>query len=77
MKEVSEFVWDGQDKRTLDIRSHPLIKIILPEAVRNEAMESLYKMNITAATLFPGLDGFARSMKYHLTWPFNEKLEEG
>ncbi len=67
MKKVSEFVWDGQDKGTLDIRSHPLIKIILPKAVRFEAMYSLNKMNITAATLFPGLDGFARSMKYHLS----------
>ena len=29
-------------------------------------MRDLKKMNITPATLFPGLDGFARSMAYHL-----------
>lgn len=44
-----------------------LIKIILPKSIRYDAIKDLYKMNVTAATLFPGLDGFARSMHYHLS----------
>jgi len=39
-----------------------LIKIVLSKAMRSEAMEGLYRMNITNATLFPDLDGLAKSM---------------
>ncbi|MDQ2821134.1 MAG: FRG domain-containing protein [Pseudomonadota bacterium] len=48
-----------------------LKKIILPPSIREEAMLSLYRMNITHATLFPDLDGLARSIGYELeiTWP--------
>lgn len=41
-------------------------KFILPAQVREEALRALYRMNITAATLFPGLDGLARSIGYEL-----------
>nr|WP_315463548.1 FRG domain-containing protein [uncultured Rhodoferax sp.] len=46
-------------------------KIILPPSIRREAMLSLYRMNITHATLFPDVDGLARSIAYELeiTWP--------
>lgn len=43
--------------------------------LRDEAMEALYTMNVTNATLFPDLDGLARSMAYELEfhWAFNPK----
>ena len=46
-------------------------KIVLPPSIRREAMLSLYRMNITHATLFPDLDGLSRSIGYELeiTWP--------
>ena len=46
-------------------------KIVLPRHVRDEAMKALYRMNITNATLFPDLDGLARSIRMELevTWP--------
>ncbi|MCP3943236.1 MAG: FRG domain-containing protein [Desulfobacteraceae bacterium] len=50
-----------------DLYKHPLVKIILPQKIRDEAIKNLMKMNISAATLFPGLDGFAKSMKYHIS----------
>jgi hypothetical protein len=53
-------------------RGAPLIrKFVLPPSIREEAMLSLYRMNITHATLFPDLDGLARSIGYELeiTWP--------
>src|SRR5262245_26223226 len=44
-----------------------LIKFILPaEKIREQGMRELYKMNITQATLFPDLDGLARSLAYEL-----------
>jgi hypothetical protein len=38
------------------------LKIVLPEALRQEALKTLWSMNISRAALFPGLDGFARSL---------------
>jgi hypothetical protein len=48
-------------------------KIVLPRHVRDEAMKALYRMNITNASLFPDLDGLARSIRVELemVWPGN------
>ena len=47
-----------------------LKKIVLPKGMRGEAMKALYRMNITNATLFPDLDGLARSigMELEMEW---------
>lgn len=59
-----------------------LIQFVLDTPrVRADAMASLYSMNITQATLFPGLDGLARSMAYEFEYSWevdlktNERLE--
>jgi hypothetical protein len=46
-------------------------KLVLPHQMREEAMKALYRMNITHATLFPDLDGLARSIRGELEvlWP--------
>lgn len=41
-------------------------KIILHRRIRSDAMKALYRMNITNATLFPGLDGLAESIDMEL-----------
>jgi hypothetical protein len=48
--------------------TEPVIrKLILPaKKVRDEFMRSLYRMNITNATLFPDLEGLAKSMAFEL-----------
>jgi hypothetical protein len=43
-----------------------LRKIVLPQHMRDDAMRALYRMNITNATLFPDLDGLARSIRTEL-----------
>jgi hypothetical protein len=46
-----------------------LVQFVLQTSkLRAEAMASLYSMNITQATLFPGLDGLARSMAYEFEY---------
>ena len=47
-------------------------------AVRAEGMRALYAMNITQATLFPDLDGLARSLAYELEfhWAFDPRTME-
>ncbi len=52
-----------------------LTKVILDAGTRNEALRDLDKMNINFATLFPGLDGLARSIGYMLEthWQFDPK----
>jgi hypothetical protein len=44
-----------------------VIKIVLPKNIHGAAINDLRSMNITSATLFPGIDGFARSLA-HRFW---------
>jgi hypothetical protein len=55
-----------------------LAKIVLTNAVRETGMRELYRMNITFATLFPDLDGLAKSMGYELEfhWGYNPRTME-
>jgi hypothetical protein len=62
------------------LRNYPnpkstLIKFVLPLKIRDKAMRELYRMNITQATLFPDLDGLARSLAYELEfhWAFDPR----
>jgi len=41
---------------------YPIKKIVLKHSLRITALAHLREMNITAETLFPGIDGFARSL---------------
>jgi hypothetical protein len=51
----------------IDRDGDTLVKFVLPASrVRDRGMRELYTMNITQATLFPGLDGLARSLAYEL-----------
>jgi hypothetical protein len=45
------------------------------QSMRADAMASLYSMNITQATLFPGLDGLARSMAYEFEYSWQVDIE--
>lgn len=42
-----------------------LYQFVLPVSLREEAIEQLSMMNVTAATLFPDLGGLARSLRTH------------
>jgi hypothetical protein len=55
-----------------------MTKFVISHAVREVAMRELYRMNITFATLFPDLDGLARSMGYELEfhWAYNPRTME-
>ncbi|QDG70194.1 FRG domain-containing protein [Janthinobacterium tructae] len=51
-----------------------IVKFVLDTGkMRREAMQDLYRMNINNATLFPGLDGLARSLAFELEnhWAFD------
>lgn len=41
-------------------------KYIIPSHLRYEGMRRLRRMNITSATLFPGIDGFCKSLRYQI-----------
>jgi hypothetical protein len=56
-----------------------MAKFILPAAkIRETGLRELYRMNITYATLFPDLDGLARSLGYELEfhWAYNPRTME-
>jgi hypothetical protein len=56
-----------------------MAKLILPaKLIREKGMRELYRMNITWATLFPDLDGLARSLRYELEfhWSYDPRTME-
>lgn len=53
-----------------------LVKLVLPLAVRAQAMQALYRMNVTNASLFPDLDGLARSTAYELEVVWERLLDD-
>lgn len=55
-----------------------LVKFELPaDRVRSTGMLELFRMNITNATLFPGIDGLARSLAYELEFHWAHDPRKG
>jgi hypothetical protein len=46
-----------------------LVQITIPGAARAHALQELNQVNINRATLFPGIDGLAQSLKFKLVSP--------
>lgn len=42
-----------------------IVKVTLPKRLKPEVLYELNSMNVNSATLFPGLDGYARLLKEH------------
>jgi hypothetical protein len=61
-----------------DDRDNIMAKFVIDQGVREVGMRELYRMNITYSTLFPDLDGLARSMAYELEfhWAYNPRTME-
>jgi hypothetical protein len=57
---------DDKEVKLLFPRS-TIIKCVIPGKSRKDVLDDLKSMNITATSLFPGLDGFARSLHYELS----------
>lgn len=53
-----------------------IVKYVLPAQMRAQAMQSLYRMNVTNATLFPDLEGLARSVAYELEVVWERLVED-
>ena len=77
------FVMPGQIQKTLGelLESYyqgedMLVKYVLPFSLRAQAMQSLYRMNITYATLFPDLEGLASSSGYELEVVWESLVQE-
>jgi len=57
--------YDPQIHRKNALGGALVIKLLLPPKTHHDALADLWNMNVTAASLFPGLDGFARSLHYY------------
>lgn len=53
-----------------------LTKFVLSIDMRGEAMEYLYRMNVTYATLFPDLEGLARASAYELEMVWDRLIHD-
>ncbi|HTY22737.1 MAG TPA: FRG domain-containing protein [Desulfomonilaceae bacterium] len=49
-------------------------KLVMPPETAKEALYDLYSMNINRASLFPGIDGFAQSLKHQIVSRDEEHL---
>jgi hypothetical protein len=58
--------YDGRTHTKQTLREKAVIKVILPLSIHHDALQDLWNMNVTNATLFPDLGGFARSLYYYL-----------
>jgi|SRR5579871_1163748 len=50
---------------------------LVTESLRRQTMERLYNMNINNATLFPGIDGLARSLAFELEFEWSVDAQAG
>lgn len=63
------FFTDARQPQTLDrLQRSPVIQIVLDKKMRPEALTELGQMNITHASLFPGIDGYTRQLKRQAYW---------
>ena len=53
-----------------------LVRIVLDPGMRQQAIRELYRMNITHATLWPDLDGLARSINQELETVWQPLVDE-
>lgn len=53
-----------------------LYKLVISETCRTEALADLQRMNITYASLFPGLEGYARSLASNFLASIDPELRE-
>jgi len=77
---TSGFMANLTNMRGFDKRRNA-IKLVIPKLLRREFLKSLFEMNINRTSLFPGLDGFARSLgvyspAYHAA-PWLEETASG
>ena len=71
------FAWPYDVTRPLEAilskKEGVITKLVLRANIRRQALQELHRMNITYATLFPDLDGLARSLAFELEhhWQFD------
>ena len=55
-----------------------IVQLVIPSKLRMPLLQTLFSMNITRTSLFPGLDGFAQSLGvYHPVFHPDEPLASG
>lgn len=59
-----------------ELGSTVITKVVIPYEFHGKIAYMLSTMNITAATLFPGLDGFARSQVMYMKWAGYDTISE-
>lgn len=57
-------------------RTDLLTKFVLSLEMRQDAMEALYRMNVTYASLFPDLEGLARASAYELEMIWSRLVDD-
>lgn len=56
---------------------HNIRKLSIPREIMKEAFDSLHRMNINEASLFPGTDGYARQFRVRMNFFSGTEIYEG
>jgi len=67
---IEQSFW--QNLRSLKYKKNSIVKFIIPHEARNRALTELNHMNISKATLFPDLGGFAESLNDRFEFLFKD-----
>ena len=57
-------------------RKARVVKLVIPRKTHNAVLRDLHEMNVTYATLFPDLEGLARSFFYDMRGHFSPMQED-
>ena len=57
-----------------ELEKSDAVKLIIPEKLRDDGVHYLRRMNISSTMLFPGIEGFCRSLRHQ---PFFVVQDEG
>jgi hypothetical protein len=60
--DISKPFTENLDALSRGEATNNILRIVIPELLRQEALQRLWSMDVSRAALFPGLDGFAKSL---------------
>lgn len=62
--DIEELIRESEENEGFNDTKYLLIEIRIPSQFRFELIQMLRQMNITTELIYPGLEGFAKSLKY-------------
>jgi hypothetical protein len=73
VKKSFEGILSSYNDDSKEMQEH-VNKIVIDSGIRHEVLSELHFMNISRATLFSGLEGFATSLKHEIYYKSSDEI---